>query len=385
MMRGLLAVLAAAALVAGIAVVAGRPDLSEEEVTAGVGSLAEAVVGGWESAISRLRGGPPGVAGGGDDDGHEEDDEADEELVIVGGVPAVRLGEAAQRLAGIETARLEAVSMTPELAAIGAVVDIQPLLDLRADYRETYFLAEAAEIRLGAARREHERLNALYQDDANVAMKAVQQAEAVWKVEYAERSRLWDALGAIRTRAERQWGAVLARWAFDGEGEAFERLVRFEDSLLAVPLPAGFRLPGEGSVAYMAANGERARARAVRYVSPSPRSARALPGETHFFLVPGDSLPADMRVQLWLPTAASPLRGMALPGSAVVTALGRSWAFRRVDAEHFVRSAVELSTLMPDGRYLVDGFGADDEVVVTGAVILLAEEFRSQIRDEDED
>lgn len=380
--------LAAAATVAvvGVALVAGRAAVSEEgETAAVVGSIAEAVIGGWKSVIVWLRGGPPENGDDGQDDDDEQEEGEGEELLIVGGVPAVRLGEAAQRLAGIETARLEAVSMTPELVAIGAVIDVQPLLDLRADYRETYFLAEAAQIRLDAARREHERLNALYQDNANVAMKAVQQAEAVWKGEYAERSRLWDVLGAIRTRAERQWGPVLAPWAFDGEGGEFERLVRFEDSLLAVSLPAGFQLPGEASVAYMAANGERARAREVSYVSPSPRSARPIPGETHFFIVPGQSLAADMRVQLWVPTAASPSHGMALPPSAVITALGRSWTYRRIDDEHFVRSVVELSTLMPDGRYLVDSFGADDEVVVTGAVILLAEEFRSQIRDEDDD
>ena len=39
----------------------------------------------------------------------------------------------------------------------------------------------------------------------------------------------------------------------------------------------------------------------------------------------------------------------------------------------------------PTGRYLARGLEAGVEVAVAGAMVLFAEEFRSQIRDEDDD
>ena len=74
-----------------------------------------------------------------------------------------------------------------------------------------------------------------------------------------------------------------------------------------------------------------------------------------------------------------------MPQGAVVRGLGRDWAYARVDERHFVRREVSLDHVLPDGRYLAGGLEAGVEVAVAGAMVLFAEEFRSQIRDEDDD
>ncbi len=383
LLRLLMWVALSAVVVAGLI----RPDISGPLLAE---AQARAVVA-WEQAIAWLKasGETEYAASEGDDDDdneeHDDDDDDAEPALIVGGVPAVRLDEETQALGGIETAVLAAVSLVPEVALVGEVVDIQPLIDQRAGYREAYFRAQAADIRLDALRAEHRRLAALYSDNANVARKTVQQAEAAWQAERAERNRLWDSLDTVRRRAARDWGPVLAGWAFERENETFEALFHRRDAIILVHLPAALPLASGVARAFVAADGERRSARPAAHISAAPRGGRAAPGEAHFFVAADTVLPAGARIQLWLPRRAAPLAGRALPASAVVHALGRSWAYVQVDDEHFVRRAVDLSQPLPDGRYLVRALAADEAAVVTGAVVLYAEEFRSQVRDEDDD
>lgn len=363
------------AVVAALAAVAAF-DRGEGPATAALGHAWAALVG----AVPGLDEDDDDVD---DDDAHEEadDDDDDAPLVLVGGMPAVRLDDERQGLAGVKTARLEPGSLMPTVPAVGDVVDVQPLAALRDRYREEFFRAEAADIVLAAARREHERLDALYRDNADVARKAVLRAEADWQAARAERYRLWASLDSLRARARGEWGPVLAEWAFAADDGRFRALASGGGSLLRALLPPGRVLPAGTGGASLVRNGSTI---AASYVSPAPRTADGA-GESHFFLVPGLFLPAGLRLSLRIPLATEPATGLALPRAAVVRALGRAWAYVRIDDSHFVRRAVSLERVLPDGRYLVNDLDREDEVATVGAAILYAEEFRSQIRDEDDD
>ena len=370
-----LVALAAAAL-AVLAILTGRGDGAADAVENAAGRAWAALVG----------------AVGEDDDDRDEDDDDDRgrgedddddepPLPLVDGVLAVRLDESRQKLAGIATERLETASLTPTLRATAEVVDVQPLAALRGLYRERFYGARAADIAVAAARREHERLDALYRDDADIARKEVMRAEAAWQTARAERYRVWAGLDSLRARARSEWGAALADQAFADDDARFARLVDSADSLLRAVLPAGRILPGGVREASLERNGA---AVPAAYVSPAPRTV-AGGGESHFFLVSGLPLPAGLRLDLRIPLAEAPAVGLALPPEAVVRALGRDWAYARIDDSHFVRREVALGRLLPDGRYLAGGLEPDAEVATVGAMVLYAEEFRSQVRNEDDD
>ena len=373
------AVAAAAALAAALFVVAGR----DERAAPG-----EAVGRAWAALVEAASGrgadeddDDSDEPGHDDDDEDEDEDEDEEPLPLVDGVPAVRLDPERQALAGVETARLEAASFVPTVLATAEAVDIQPLAALRDAYRERYFEAEAADIAVAAARREHERLAALYREDADIAEKDVSRAETVRRTARAERNRVWAGLDSLRARAARAWGPVLAEWAFAADDARFAGLASGADSLLRAALPAGRVLRERPREASFVRDGAEI---AVAWLSPAPRTTPGA-GESHFFVAADEPLPAGLRVGLRVSPAAAPAAGLALPQGAVVRGLGRDWAYARVDERHFVRREVSLDHVLPDGRYLAGGLEAGVEVAVAGAMVLFAEEFRSQIRDEDDD
>ena len=385
MKLAMLSAAAVAALAAAFFVLAGRDDRA---------ALGEAAGRAWAALVDAA----PGAGLEGDDDAEDEDDEdrergrdgddrndedddEDEEpLPLVDGVPAVRLDTERQELAGVESVRLEAASFVPAVLAAADVVDIQPLAALRDDYRERFFDAEAADIAVATAAAEHERLAALYREDADVAQKDVSRAEAAWRTARTQRHRVWAGLDSVRAQAAREWGPVLAEWAFAADDGRFADLASGADSLLRAVLPVGHAWPDGLREASIARAGGSVPA---AWLSPAPR-AGAGAGESHFFLA-ALPLPAGLRLELRAPLTVAPVAGTALPRAAAVRALGRNWVYARLDDRHFVRREVSLDHVLPDGRYLAVGLEAGAEAVVAGALVLYAEEFRSQVRDEDDD
>jgi membrane fusion protein, multidrug efflux system len=80
------------------------------------------------------------------------------------------------------------------------------------------------------------------------------------------------------------------------------------------------------------------------------------------------------------------VKGVRVPNEAVVWHAGKSWAYLRQDGETFARYEVSATRDLGDGWFnraadLVPG----REIVVSGAQLLLSEELKFQIRNENED
>jgi len=118
-------------------------------------------------------------------------------------------------------------------------------------------------------------------------------------------------------------------------------------------------------------------------VSPAPTTDPVVQGETYFFRSAASALRAGMRVDVWIDQAKNAATGVIVPQSAVVWALGQAWAYVQLDTMHFVRRPVSTATEAPGGWFVADTIKPGDSVVVAGAQMLYAEEFRSQSHDED--
>jgi len=305
-------------------------------------------------------------------------------LEVVGGYTMLRLDPQTQERSGLKSEVLAAVNLSPEIAAFARVVDIQPLLAQRARYTAAQAQADVARTTLAAAKNEYDRLEGLNKQEGDIATKRIQQAEADWRRNQAELRGYETQTASIRDETRQQWGQVLTGWALDAASPEFERLLKHQDALLLVTLPPGQTLPPETDTVQIApGGGDRAHAAPAAYVSPAPTSDPVVQGETHYFRSAATGLRAGMRVDVWINQSKNAALGVVVPQSAVVWALGQAWAYIRVDAMHFVRRPVSTATEAPGGWFVTDTIKPGDSVVVAGAQMLYAEEFRWQIHDED--
>jgi hypothetical protein len=296
------------------------------------------------------------------------------------GVDAVRLSSDQIAAAGLATRPLEAATRESEITSFGRVLDIQPLLDLRARLRAAQAAREVATAALRLAEKNRGRIQALHRADI-IASRELSQVEAQWQSDRTrEEAARWH-VDEIRREALNQWGPTLAQLALEGNAELLDSLATHRRVLLQITLPAGLNPAAKGAAVHVGRDFDRDKAVTAELVSAAPRTDELVQGETWFFHAPAEHLRAGMRVNVW---AGEGIRrhGVSLPPAAVVWQAGRPWVYRDDGGGHFTRLPVEAEALST--RFVGDGLPPGTRVVVTGAQTLLSEEFKGQIPDEDE-
>lgn len=295
-------------------------------------------------------------------------------IVHVEGAAAVKLDTAAMARGGIVTAPLTSASIADQKQAFATVADLAPLLDLQKLYVTARADAEKASADVDAARREYERLRALNADRKNVSDKAVESAYATLRGAQAAAEAANASARAAYASAQQRWGGALAKRLTSAEG--LTPFISLAEVVLQVSLPADAAAPSTISV--VTADG---RTITARFLSVAARTDPKLQGRTFLYVAPGSAggLLPGMNVQVRL--ASGPANaGVLIPTSAAVWTSGASWAYVERTPGIFVRRPLSLDTPVADGWFVRSGFTPGERVVITGAQVLLSEEFRSQIQ-----
>jgi hypothetical protein len=322
----------------------------------------------------------------------------------------VRVSPQRQKLAGIITQRLEPAFHQPEIRAQARVLDIQPLLSLRARYHAAETEIRVTEAALRLARKNRDRLAGLH-NEAIIATRQLLEAESHYAQDAARAEEARRHSREIREAILQDWGPELFRLATADRSPLFEELLQRRRVLIVVtvsrqahgptpsfagtekalsgpaaggPFPAAATDRDMPSSIWVAREGDRTRARPALLVSPAPRTDDFVQGETYFFHTDGEGLRVGMRVDAWIPVAGSKLPGVFLPVAAVVWHEGRAWAYVRQGPERFLRRELRGYQDRGGDWFVPSGLLPGEEVVTQGAQTLFSEEQRGAIPEEED-
>ncbi|MCP5202119.1 MAG: hypothetical protein H6977_19140 [Gammaproteobacteria bacterium] len=314
---------------------------------------------------------------GADDD---DDDDIPARVVVSDGRRLVVLDAAERALAGIEVATPAPGSVAPELHVVGTVADGAALVAAQAALAAAQAQRDAAATTRATLRARLERLRALSADAAVGVARERADLELGWRREEERALTLETEVARLAQALQAGWGGVLTTLTAPGLAQA-RALAAGDLALVEFVLPAAIAAPPAEFVA--AADGRRADARGAHLAGPAPRVPQGSFGRGWWALVEQAGLARGERVDLWLAQAAR-RDGVVLPATAVVWHGGRRWYFAALDDDRFERRPVPPDAGTGD-TVLLSAAAAATPVVVQGAQVLLAEEFRGAIPDEDED
>jgi len=318
-------------------------------------------------------------------EGHADELPVRSQVSTENGFATVQVSEQGQRASGIATQEIEEGSSRASVEIYGMVVNIQPLLDLRARYVTAISEARALRAAAASSEAEYRRVKKLFEQDRNASERAVQVAQAQWSADQAHVAGADQAISAAHASIRVAFGDTLAKWATNPESEMFEALAQQRQALVQLVFPFDIQAQAGKVGLTIAPASIDAPGHAARYVSPAPQGDSTLPGATYFYIASGDGLRAGMRVAARLHLSAKSQSGVIVPTAAVVWHGGKAWAYVREDEDTFVRKEVMTDNEVPGGWFNAGNFEAGDEVVVSGAQLLLSEEQKFQIRNENED
>jgi multidrug efflux pump subunit AcrA (membrane-fusion protein) len=300
---------------------------------------------------------------------NEKPVEGEKHVAAHDGETVITLNAETQKKIGLAVAALEAREHQEEQQAFGSVLDLQDLVDARAGFTAAQAQLEKARASLEVSRKDYDRLKKLHESGRFVTDKEFEQAEGAKRQDEVALQAAQDAIAAMESSLKQRWGAAVGGWVIGGSIP--------KTSLVQITLMCGCEISAAPETAFIKSGKSLLPA---GLVSAAPRTDARLQGPSFFYQAEG--LLPGMSVQAYLP-AGEKHDGVLVPSAAVVWWQGKPWVYVQKDDDHFTRREVPPQSPLPEGWFAAEGFKAGEKVVVSGAQVLLSEEFKSQIKEDE--
>lgn len=302
------------------------------------------------------------------------------------GSTIVTLTPETQLQSGISTTALKAGTYQNTLASYGAVVSIDPLIEIRARYLTAKAEANVVRASLANSQQEYQRLLQLNRDNRNISDRAVMAAEAAMKADEAKLIAAEATAGSVRDTMRQRWGEILTAQATEQSAStSLQRLLQSREVLLQITLPFDAATPGPGNTLSVTPPGTQVKVIQAEFVSASPQTDGTMQGKTYYYRATANDLRAGMRVMVHMAESGKNISGVIVPSSAVVWYGGKAWVYRKQGIDSFVRLPISTDTEASSGWFNASNLKPGDVLVTGGAQLLLSEEFKYQIKNENED
>ncbi len=163
------------------------------------------------------------------------------------GVITIRMPAEEAAKNGIAVSALEVAVSRQEVRGAAIVLSMQELNTLRTNYVTAKAQFEKARNLLAVSNAEYERLSALYKEDRNASLKALEAAEGTARSDRATVNAARNSLTLVESGVRQQWGPVVAGWLI-ADSSRFRKLVAQEDLLIQVTPPAGVEVTAPQTV-----------------------------------------------------------------------------------------------------------------------------------------
>jgi hypothetical protein len=168
----------------------------------------------------------------------------------------------------------------------------------------------------------------------------------------------------------------------DGAAGELEKLADGAHKLLRVTFPADSAVTGTPRTLRVSSiDAIAGTAWSVHTVWPAPQDP-SLPGHSVFAILTEATLAEGARVRAQA-EPDSAVAGVVVPEPAVVVSDGQYWCYVRKKDDRYQRIAIDTSRPLGEGYFVADEIAAGDEVVTTGAGLLLARELNASTAAED--
>jgi membrane fusion protein, multidrug efflux system len=328
-------------------------------------------------------------------DEYDSYNQAQEEEVVtpnrvkqVKGATVVTLSKDGQKQSDIQTVSLTSSQHQKTLNTLGNVVSIDTLIELRTRYLNAKANANIARASLANSKQDYQRMQSLNRDDRNVSDHVMLAAQAVFKADQAKVQAAETEANNLNDTMRQTWGETLANEASKEPASAsLQSLLQHKEVLLLITLPADSNVKA-GETISVVPTGAQTKAINAKLVAASPQTDSTIQGRTYYFRAPAENLRAGMRVSVEMKDSASNKAsdGVAVPASAVVWYAGKPWVYKKQGEESFIRIPISTDNEINGGWFnRSEQLAAGDNLVVNGAQLLLSEEFKYQIKNENQD
>jgi hypothetical protein len=315
----------------------------------------------------------------------DEEDQAESvktpsHVSVENGSTVITLDPQTQGREGIRVAPVTQASRHAELRGTAVLLAVTDLATMRNSYVAARTKFERDQVDLSVSRSQYERTKTLYEQNQNMSLKAMQDAEATYRNNQAQVSADEQEAKLQLDTVRQRWGGVLADW-IAGNRPILDPVLEQREFLAQVIFPPGEVAKPPATLSLTTPGNRLVQA---RFISPLPQVNPQIQGISFLYLVPDRTgLAVGMNLVVLVPVGQR-LDGTVVPESAIVWWQGKAWAYVESPANTFTRREVPTDNPVSGGHFVPGStFPPATKLVTAGAQALFSEEFRSQLKAED--
>ncbi len=305
------------------------------------------------------------------------------------GVNYITLSPEIQSNSGIKTQPVQTSDYIKNLTNYATVLSIDLLIEQKNRFNEIKNQISLLSNELERDKKNYERFKALNDDNKNVSDKAFQEMKVNFENTKIKLQTTQELITGIKQNIRAQWGEIILSMIDAGaRKELFEFLVQGKARIIKVTLPenADNQPPKNISLALIDNLNEKFLA---SYLAESPTLDKSIKGKTYFYIVYSNQLRIDSKVianQVQDKLSSEPGKYLAIPKEAVIWNSGQAWVYVQSSENKFFRKSIETITESSNGWIIKENqIKENDLIVINGAQLLLSEEFKYQIKNENDD
>ncbi len=313
---------------------------------------------------------------------HAEHDTATEQNPIEHA--QITLSTDIQKSSAIETLILKPASHHAEFIAYGKVLNIQALLALRHRYLLALTDQRSAQAKFKQSEQNINRQQDLYSSGVS-SKRSLQEQQAQWQANQAQADATHYQSTAITDEALLLWGKELTDWALSNDQAKLDAFLSGRQKLIQITLPSHQHLASTIRSIDVEVSGNRSKAHKAEFISAATHTEFVAQGESYFFQSSDRKLLPGMAISAWIPEQSSAVTGVIIPKSALIWYMDQALVYIKTTETTFSRRVLSHYSPNADGYFVPDTLSANQQLVITGAQMLLSEELRGQIPKKDDD
>lgn len=328
--------------------------------------------------------------------GNESDeDESEEEIIIdyttiVDGIKQIKLPNAVEKNSNIQYQNVKKTQTNQMKLNYGIVQNISSLTSARTDFLKVNHLIDKLNNQIRSEKKHLKALIILNEDDKNISDLAIRKKQTEITDLENQVNIYENEKNNILIQVKQEWGEIFIN-ALNNKSNSLKKLLTGHNQLISLSITQIDReQPAPQSIIIIPSISSTSEIKA-KFLSRAPSVNQAIVGKNFFYLTPNNKLVINERVSAFISSSDAKGNYLLVPNSSVVWSNGQPWAYIRIKENgNFVRRSLqgmrEAENGSANGWIIKEGIiNEEDEIVVNGAQLLLSEEFKYQIKNENED
>ena len=305
------------------------------------------------------------------------------------GLDFVVISKAVQLNSGIKTAKIKVATHAKTISSYGNVLNLDALIEQKNKLNEIKNQINILKNEFNRDKRNYERFKSLNEDNKNISDKTLQESQVAYQTTQFNLIKSQALIDGLEQNIRVQWGdKILAMIQSPASNNILDFLLHDKARLIRITLSNNFTndIPKDISLSLIDNPHDQFLA---KYLSEAPQLDKNLQGKTYFYVTYNNQLRFDSRL---IVSASQPNSSnnsnklLFIPKESIVWNAGKAWIYIKTAEDKFVRKSIDTSVEDNDGWMInEDQIKENDEIVVSGSQLMLSEEFKYQIKNENDD